>query len=100
MMHSNNRPAIKQHRPGFDFADVNPHETSKAWSRFLSNRNAPSLPLTGVRSVIYQSWVRSNTTGIKPDQFAAPTLERNAPLAKSTFDQAELRRATRATTTR
>ncbi len=86
-------------RPGFDFADVDPQETSKAWSRFLANRNAPSLPLTGVRSVIYQSWVRSNTTGIKPDQFAAPSLERHTPISKSTYDHAELRRATRASMT-
>lgn len=86
-------------RPGFDFADVDPQETSKAWSKFLANRNAPSLPLTGVRSVIYQSWVRSNTTGIKPDQFAAPSLERNTPISKSTYDHAELRRATRASMT-
>ncbi len=86
-------------RPGFDFADVDPQETSKAWNKFLANRNAPSLPLTGVRSVIYQSWVRSNTTGIKPDQFAAPSLERNTPISKSTYDHAELRRATRASLT-
>jgi sigma-54 dependent transcriptional regulator, acetoin dehydrogenase operon transcriptional activator AcoR len=99
MMSSNQRAQAAQIRLGFDFADVDPHETSKAWSRFLANRNAPSLPLTGVRSVIYQSWVRSNTTGIKPDQFAAPSLERNAPLSKSTYDHAELRRATRASLT-
>ncbi len=86
-------------RPGFDFADVDPQETSRAWSKFLANRNAPSLPLTGVRSVIYQSWVRSNTRGIKPDQFAAPSLERNTPIRKSTYDHAELRRATRASMT-
>ena len=100
MMSSEQRTAHKVPRPGFDFADVDPRETSKAWNRFLANRNAPSLPLTGVRSVIYQSWVRSNTTGIKPDQFAAPSLERSTPLSKSTFDQAELRRATLATMTR
>lgn len=100
MMSSDQRIALKAPRPRFDFADVDPRETSKAWNRFLANRNAPSLPLTGVRSVIYQSWVRSNTTGIKPDQFAAPSLERNTPLAKATFDQSELRRATLATMTR
>ena len=55
--------------------------------------------MTGVRSVIYQSWVRSNTTGIKPEQFAAPSLERNTPISKSTYDHAELRRATRASLT-
>ena len=100
MMSSDQRPAFKASRPAFDFADVDPRETSKAWNRFLSNRNAPSLPLTGVRSVIYQSWVRSNTTGVKPDQFAAPSIERNTPTTKTTYDQAELRRATKATMTR
>ena len=100
MMSSDQRPAFKAPRPAFDFADVDPRETSKAWNRFLSNRNAPSLTLTGVRSVIYQSWVRSNTTGVKPDQFAAPSIERNTPTTKTTYDQAELRRATRATMTR
>ena len=95
-MSSDQRARSGGSRPGFDFADVDPRETSKAWNKFLANRNAPSLPVTGVRSVIYQSWVRSNTTGIKPDQFAAPSLERNAVLSKSSYDHHELRRATRA----
>ena len=99
MMSSDQRAHSLKPRMGFDFADVDPRETSKAWNRFLANRNAPSLPLTGVRSVIYQSWVRSNTTGVKPEQFAAPSLERNTPISKSTYDHAELRRATRASLT-
>ena len=78
---------------------MDPRETSKAWNQFLANRNTPSLPLTGVRSVIYQSWIRSNTTGIKPEQFAAPSLERNTPITKSTYDHAELRRAMRGSLT-
>lgn len=100
MMSSDQRAISLKSRPGFDFADVDPRETSKAWNRFLANRNTPSLPLTGVRSVIHQSWIRSTTTGIKPEQFAAPSLERGASLAKSTFDHAELRRATKASMTR
>ena len=100
MMSSDQRAMSLKPRPGFDFADVDPRETSKAWNRFLANRNTPSLPLTGVRSVIYQSWVRSNTTGIKPEQFAAPSLRRSTPPATSTFDPADLRRATRATMSR
>ena len=99
MMSSDQRAMSLKPRLGFDFADVDPRETSKAWNRFLANRNTPSLPLTGVRSVIYQSWIRSNTTGIKPEQFAAPSLERNTPISKSTYDHAELRRATRASLT-
>ena len=95
-MNSEPRPRPVGPRVGFDFADIDPRETSKAWNRFLANRNAPSLPMTGVRSVIYQSWMRSNTTGVKPEQFAAPSHERNKPLTKSTYDHAELRRATRA----
>lgn len=96
MMSSDQRSRPGSARSVFDFTDVDPRETSRAWDRFLSNRNSPSLPLTGVRSLIYQSWVRSNTTGVKPDQFAAPTLQKTAPITKSTYDQAELRRATRA----
>jgi hypothetical protein len=72
MMSSAQRARSNAPRIGFDFADVDPTETSKAWAKFLSGRNAPSLPMTGVRSIIYESWVRSNTTGIKPEQFAAP----------------------------
>ena len=100
MMSSDQRNAARTPRQGFDFADVDPREISKAWNRFLANRNAPSLPMPGVRSVIYQSWVRSNTTGIKPDQFAAPSLQRTPVLSKSSFDHAELRRATKATMAR
>jgi sigma-54 dependent transcriptional regulator, acetoin dehydrogenase operon transcriptional activator AcoR len=99
MMSSDLRAQSIRPRLGFDFAEVDPQETSKAWNRFLANRHAPSLPLTGVRSVIYQSWIRSNTTGVKPEQFAAPSLERNTPISKSTYDHAELRRATRASLT-
>jgi sigma-54 dependent transcriptional regulator, acetoin dehydrogenase operon transcriptional activator AcoR len=99
MMSSDLRAHSVRPRLGFDFAEIDPQETSKAWNRFLANRHAPSLPLTGVRSVIYQSWVRSNTTGVKPEQFAAPSLERNTPISKSTYDHAELRRATRASMT-
>ena len=33
---------------GFDFATFDPRETTKAWNRFLANRNVPSLPLKGV----------------------------------------------------
>lgn len=96
MMTSEQRSAVKAARPRIDFTDVDPRETSRAWNKFLSNRNAPSLPMTGVRSLIYQSWVRSTTTGIKPDQFAAPSLERSSMATKSSHDQAELRRAARA----
>ena len=79
---------------GFDFATFDPRETTKAWNRFLANRNVPSLPLKGVRSVIYQSWQRSNTVGVKPEQFAAPVVESRLPIDKSAHDNAELRRAT------
>jgi sigma-54 dependent transcriptional regulator, acetoin dehydrogenase operon transcriptional activator AcoR len=99
MMSSYHRVRSGAPRVGFDFADVDASETSKAWNKFLSSRNAPSLPMTGVRSIIYDSWVRSNTTGIKPEQFAAPSLERSTLVTKSTYDHAELRRATRASLT-
>ena len=78
----------------FDYSEVNAKETSKAWNRFVADRDAPSVPLTGVRTVIYQSWLRSNLTGIKPEQYAAPTLD-SAPLTrKSKHDNSDLRRAT------
>lgn len=97
MMSSDPRSKTIRGRANLDFGEVDPKETSKAWNRFLAQRHAPTLPMTGVRSVIYQSWLRSNTTGVKPDQFAAPSLETNAPQSKSTYDHAELRRATSAT---
>ena len=99
MMSSNQRPKSVPPRAGFDFADFDPRETTRAWNRFLANRNAPSLPMTGVRSVIYQSWLRSNTVGVKPEQFAAPVMETNQPQSKSSHDNAELRRATHASLT-
>jgi transcriptional regulator of acetoin/glycerol metabolism len=100
MTRTDQRTSLRAQAPRFDFTDVNPQETSRAWNRFLANRNAPSLPMNGVRSMIYQSWVRSRTTGIKPEQFSAPSLERNSQLAKSTYNQIELRRATNASMTR
>jgi sigma-54 dependent transcriptional regulator, acetoin dehydrogenase operon transcriptional activator AcoR len=96
MMRSEHRARATGLGKSFDFVDVDPHETARAWNRFLANRHAPSLPMTGVRSVIYQSWLRSDTTGVKPELFAAPSIERGAPISKSTYDHAELRRATRA----
>ena len=86
------RPA--RPRPMFDYAEVDAKETSRAWARFLSDRDAPSLPMPGVRSVIYQSWVRSNSTGIKPEQFAAPTLDSAPQDSKSRHDNSDMRRAT------
>lgn len=91
---------MRAQAPRFDFTHVDPQETSRAWSRFLANQNGPSLPMDGVRSVIYQSWVRSRSTGIKPEQFSAPSLERNSQLAKWTYHQIELRRATQASMAR
>lgn len=93
-MSSNEHSRSSGSNLGFDFATFDPRETTKAWNRFLANRNTPSLPLTGVRSVIYQSWQRSNTVGVKPEQFAAPVLESRLPVNKSAHDNAELRRAT------
>lgn len=87
-----NRPGFP--RPMFDYAEVDAKETSRAWARFLSDRDAPSLPMRGVRSVIYQSWVRSNSTGIKPEQFAAPTLDSEPQSSKSRHDNSDMRRAT------
>ncbi len=95
-MSSNERSRSSGSNLGFDFATFDARETTKAWNRFLADRNAPSLPLPGVRSVIYQSWQRSNTVGVKPEQFAAPVVEARLPINKSAHDNAELRRATMA----
>lgn len=53
MMTSDQRSMPKATGSGIDFTDVDPRKTSRAWNKFLSNRHAPSLPMTGVRSVIY-----------------------------------------------
>ncbi|MBL4767567.1 MAG: sigma-54-dependent Fis family transcriptional regulator [Rhodobacteraceae bacterium] len=81
---------------GIGPSEYNPAETTKAWSKFLANRNAPSIPVMGVRPLIYQSWMRSNTTGVRPAQFAAPSLEKGVFDEKQRFYQSEMRRATQA----
>jgi sigma-54 dependent transcriptional regulator, acetoin dehydrogenase operon transcriptional activator AcoR len=80
--------------PIFDYSDVDAKETSRAWKRFLEGRDSPSLPVTGVRPVIYRSWLRSNSTGIRPEQYAAPTLDGSPSNAISKHDNADMRRAT------
>lgn len=77
-----------------DYSEVNAKDTSRAWNRFVADRDAPSIPMTGVRSMIYQSWVRSSSTGIKPEQFAAPTMDAAPITRKSKHDNSDLRRAT------
>ncbi len=78
----------------FDYTEVDAKQTSRAWNRFVADRDAPHVPMSGVRSVIYQSWLRSTSTGIKPEQYAAPTLDTSSQTHKSKHDNAELRRAT------
>ncbi len=73
--------------------DVDAKETTRAWKRFLEGRDSPSVAVTGVRPVIYRSWIRSSSTGIKPEQYAAPTLEGRS-VNRSKHDNADLRRAT------
>jgi transcriptional regulator of acetoin/glycerol metabolism len=74
--------------------EVDSAETAKAWSKFLSHRNAPSLPCMGVRPLIYRSWERSNKTGIRAEQFAAPSHKKIELDEKQIFYQSEMRRAT------
>lgn len=76
--------------------EFDPTETAKAWSKFLANRNAPSMPTFGVRRMIYKSWERSNKTGIRAAQFAAPSLEKTELDEKQRFYQSEMLRATQA----
>lgn len=94
MMSSELQPHTNRSRLMLDYSEVDAKETSKAWNRFLADRDAPSIPMTGVRSLIYQSWVRSNSTGIKPEQFAAPTMDAAPLTRKSKHDNSDLRRAT------
>lgn len=96
MMSLDQRSRFGGQRPGIEFTEIDAKETSRAWNKFLSNRNAPSMPLTGVRSIIYESWVRSDAGGAKPEQYAAPSLERSVALCKASHDNVELRRATQA----
>lgn len=74
--------------------EFDPAETARAWAKFIANRNAPSLPTTGVRQVIHQSWIRSNKSGIRAGQFAAPSLAKAELDEKQIFYQSEMRRAT------
>ena len=59
----------------YQFEDIGLRATSRAREKFLSNRNAPSLPVSGVRGLIYKSWLRADSKGIEADQFAAPIIE-------------------------
>ncbi len=88
----NGRPA--QVQSFLDGADVDPRETSRAWKRFLEGRDLANISATGVRPVIYRSWVRSSSVGIKPEQYAAPTLDGRA-VSRSKHDNTDLRNATR-----
>lgn len=93
-MRSHQDPGLQQRSQALASGDIDPSETSKAWSNFLANRNAPSMPVMGVRPLIYKSWKRSNTTGILPEQFAAPSLDKTLIDEKQVYDHSELRRAT------
>lgn len=99
MMSADQRSKFGGQRPGIDFTEIDAKETSRAWNRFLTNRNAPSMPLTGVRSIIYDSWVRSDAGGVRPEQYAAPSLEPSVALSKASHDNVRLRRATQASLT-
>lgn len=83
------------HVPAFlDRSDVDLKETSRAWKRFLEGRDLANISATGVRPVIYRSWVRSSSVGIKPEQYAAPTLDGRS-VSRSKHDNTDLRNATR-----
>lgn len=84
----------RERKHEFNANEFNAADTAKAWSQFLANRKAPSMPLTGVRKMIYESWIRSNTTGIRASQFAAPSLDSTDLTEKKLFYQAEMRKAT------
>ncbi len=77
-----------------DYTEVNAKDTSRAWHRLVADRDGPKIPMTGVRSIIYQSWLRSSSTGISPEQFAAPTMDATPTTRRSKHDNSDLRRAT------
>ncbi|MEX3010582.1 sigma-54-dependent Fis family transcriptional regulator [Hoeflea sp. TYP-13] len=79
----------------YDIQDVSLRSTSHAREKFLSNRNAPSLPVTGVRSLIYQSWLRSDLKGIEAEQFGAPIIESRDRVKELRYENNQLCRAAR-----
>lgn len=64
-------PPSPRHASG----EISLRSTSHARDKFLSNRTGPSLPVSGVRPFIYQSWKRSVSEGIKSEQFGAPVIK-------------------------
>jgi sigma-54 dependent transcriptional regulator, acetoin dehydrogenase operon transcriptional activator AcoR len=94
MMTSDMQGRAQRSQPIFDCSEIDARETSRAWKRFLEGRDSPSIPVTGVRPVIYRSWVRSNSTGIRPEQYAAPTLDGSSAKGRSKHDNSDMRRAT------
>jgi len=81
-------------QPLLDRPEVDQKQTSRAWKRFLEGRDLANISATGVRPVIYGSWVRSSSVGIKPEQYAAPTLDGRA-VSRSKHDNTDLHNATR-----
>ena len=77
------------------FEDISLRATSRAREKFLSNRNAPSLPVSGVRGLIYKSWQRSDSEGIEAEQFAAPIIESRDRVRELRYDNNQLCRAAR-----
>ncbi len=77
------------------FEDISLRATSRAREKFLSNRNAPSLPVSGVRGLIYKSWLRSDSQGIEAEQFAAPIIESRDRVKELRYDNNQLCRAAR-----
>lgn len=79
----------------YQFEDIGLRATSRAREKFLSNRNAPSLPVSGVRGLIYKSWLRADSKGIEADQFAAPIIESRDRMKELRYDNNQLCRAAR-----
>lgn len=75
--------------------NVSPRSTSRARDTFLSNQKCPSLPVTGVRPIIYQSWLRSNSEGISSEQFSAPIVKSKEQAVRFRHKNKELHSAAR-----
>jgi transcriptional regulator of acetoin/glycerol metabolism len=95
MGYSNRQSGGSGYNSGYNIEDVSLRSISHAREKFLSNRNAPSLPVTGVRPLIYQSWLRSDSKGIEAEQFGAPILESRDRVKELRYENNQLCRAAR-----
>ena len=81
--------------PRSSVSEINLRSTSNARDKFLSNLSGPSIPVSGVRPFIYQSWERSASEGIQSEQFGAPIIDSSEKVASLRHKNSDLCRAAR-----